>query len=68
WEIDPDQPRINGGLLSRFRHYVNLRKTEDVVNRLIRDFKFVPFRSLDMPISAGNGNFFEEKEKEKLSK
>ncbi|SHG03251.1 polysaccharide deacetylase family protein, PEP-CTERM locus subfamily [Desulfacinum infernum DSM 9756] len=29
WELDPDQPRVGGlGPLGRFRHYVNLEKTE----------------------------------------
>ena len=28
WEIDPDQPRLPAGRLSRMRHYRNLDKTE----------------------------------------
>ena len=43
WEIDPEQPRINSaGLLSRFRHYVNLSKTKDRFDLLLQDFKFCP--------------------------
>ena len=42
WEIDPDQPRIPTSRLSRFRHYTNLRKTEDRLLRLLRDFRFAP--------------------------
>ena len=39
WEIDPDQPRIReASRLSRFRHYVNLDKTEERLDRLMRDF------------------------------
>jgi len=39
WEIDPDQPRIAGtDLKTRFRHYVNLDKTEARLDRLLRDF------------------------------
>jgi polysaccharide deacetylase family protein (PEP-CTERM system associated) len=39
WEIDPGQPRVAGiGRLSRFRHYVNLGKTEGRLARLLRDF------------------------------
>jgi polysaccharide deacetylase family protein (PEP-CTERM system associated) len=39
WEIDPDQPRIHqAGRLSKFRHYVNLGKTEGRLDRLLRDF------------------------------
>jgi Domain of unknown function (DUF3473) len=39
WEIDPDQPRIHeAGRLSKFRHYVNLGRTESRLDRLLRDF------------------------------
>ena len=40
WEIDPDQPRIAAGIVSRFRHYRNLDKTEARLRRLLRDFRF----------------------------
>ncbi len=40
WEVDPDQPRLNAGALSRFRHYRNLDKTEDRLRRLLGDFRF----------------------------
>jgi polysaccharide deacetylase family protein (PEP-CTERM system associated) len=41
WEVDPDQPRIRAGsLLSRFRHYVNLRSTEAKLNKLLSSFQF----------------------------
>ena len=42
WELDPDQPRMQGPLLSRFRHYINLHKTEDRLIHLLRDFRFAP--------------------------
>jgi polysaccharide deacetylase family protein (PEP-CTERM system associated) len=42
WEIDPHQPRLKTGLLSRFRHYRNLDKTEDRLRRLLKDFRFAP--------------------------
>ena len=33
WEVDPDQPRVNGaGFKSRFRHYTNLHKTSGTTN------------------------------------
>ncbi len=50
WEIDPDQPRMNGSLLSRFRHYVNLHKTEGRLTQLLRDFQFAPIREAIAPI------------------
>jgi polysaccharide deacetylase family protein (PEP-CTERM system associated) len=40
WEIDPDQPRLNGGVLSRFRHYRNLGLTAHRLRRLLREFRF----------------------------
>ena len=41
WEIDPNQPRINGlSFRSKFRHYVNLDKTEGRFRRLLKDFSF----------------------------
>ena len=41
WEIDPEQPRQRGiGIRTRFRHYLNLRKMEPRLQRLIRDFKW----------------------------
>jgi polysaccharide deacetylase family protein (PEP-CTERM system associated) len=43
WEFDPDQPRIpDAPLLSRFRHYVNLNKTESRLQKLLNEFKFAP--------------------------
>lgn len=44
WELDPDQPRMGGSLVSRFRHYVNLHKTEARLLRLLTDFKFAPIQ------------------------
>ena len=39
WEIDPEQPRQRAApLLSRFRHYINLGRTEARLRRLLRDF------------------------------
>ncbi len=41
WEIDPDQPRVPGtDLKTRFRHYLNLDKTESRLGRLLRDFRW----------------------------
>ena len=42
WEIDPDQPRINAGWRSRFRHYHNLQSTEARLLRLLDDFSWAP--------------------------
>jgi polysaccharide deacetylase family protein (PEP-CTERM system associated) len=40
WEIDPHQPRIDAGLVSRFRHYNNLGRFEGRLRRLMEDFHF----------------------------
>lgn len=42
WEVDPDQPRLQAGLVSRFRHYRNLGETETRLRMLLRDFRFGP--------------------------
>ncbi|MFN3983879.1 MAG: XrtA system polysaccharide deacetylase [Rhodocyclaceae bacterium] len=39
WEVDPEQPRVRAATLkTRFRHYVNLGRTEARLHRLLRDF------------------------------
>ena len=40
WEIDPGQPRIAAGWLSRFRHYNNLDRCEARLHKLMKDFRF----------------------------
>lgn len=50
WEIDPDQPRMEGSLLSRCRHYMNLDKTEQRLRWLLRDFHFAPINEVVLPI------------------
>ena len=53
WEIDPAQPRVPGtGIKARFRHYVNLRRTEPRLRRLLRDFRW---RRMDEVFLAPEG-------------
>jgi len=41
WEIDPEQPRIDGlNLKTRFRHYQNLSRMEGRVEQLLKDFRW----------------------------
>ena len=40
WEIDPDQPKVEAGWFSRFRHYNNLEKCESRLQQLMKDFQF----------------------------
>ena len=39
WEVDPEQPRVaQASFKSRFRHYVNLDRTAQRLDRLLADF------------------------------
>lgn len=38
WEFDPDQPRIQAGMLSRFRHYTGLSRTRNRMRRILETF------------------------------
>ncbi len=41
WEIDPDQPRQMGiSRKARFRHYLNLKKMQHRLSRLLQDFEW----------------------------
>jgi polysaccharide deacetylase family protein (PEP-CTERM system associated) len=42
WEIDPEQPRCfkNASRKSRFRHYINLRKTQQKLDALLPKYRF----------------------------
>ncbi|MCI0506651.1 MAG: DUF3473 domain-containing protein [Gammaproteobacteria bacterium] len=44
WEIDPEQPRVKASALSMFRHYNNLHKCEQRLERLLADFSFTTMR------------------------
>ena len=47
WELDPQQPRIAGTTLkTRFRHYLNLHRTEARLRQLLRDFTWRRMDSL----------------------
>lgn len=49
WEVDPDQPRLPGRFLSRFRHYQNLRTTERKLDTLLPQF---PFSTLSQSLAS----------------
>jgi polysaccharide deacetylase family protein (PEP-CTERM system associated) len=47
WEVDPGQPRVAGlSAQKRLRHYINLHKTEERLERLLSDFRFTSIRSM----------------------
>ena len=50
WEIDPEQPRMDGPVLSQIRHYLNLGKTEQRLRWLLKDFSFAPINEVIRPI------------------
>ncbi len=46
WEIDPNQPRMQGPLKSRFRHYINLASTESKLRYLFKRHSFAPMNTV----------------------
>lgn len=51
WELDPDQPKMQGSYLSMFRHYNNLHKTAGRLHSLLVDFRFASIRDALEPVS-----------------
>ncbi|OWQ84865.1 XrtA system polysaccharide deacetylase [Roseateles terrae] len=50
WEIDPAQPRIDGiDAKTRFRHYVNIGRTESRIEQLLADFEWARMDELFLP-------------------
>ena len=56
WELDAEQPRMNGSLTAKMRHYFGLRTAERKFRRLLEDFDFEPLslliQELDGEISS----------------
>lgn len=53
WEIDPDQPRVEGlDLKTRFRHYLNLDRTYGRMERLMRDFEWGRMDDIFLPATT----------------
>lgn len=53
WEIDPGQPRIAGiDAKTRFRHYVNLQRTEAKLQQLLADFRWGRMDHIFLPAAA----------------
>jgi polysaccharide deacetylase family protein (PEP-CTERM system associated) len=50
WEIDPGQPRPGSlGLKTRFRHYLNLSRTQGRLQRLLGDFRWGRMDEIFLP-------------------
>ncbi len=60
WEIDIDQPRLNGCWKSRFRHYINLKSTLPKLKNFLNEFRFKPLsdftlqQNISSPIKLPN--------------
>ncbi|HRM92472.1 MAG TPA: DUF3473 domain-containing protein [Alicycliphilus sp.] len=53
WEIDKNQPRVEGvGLKTRFRHYVNIGRMEQRLGCLLRDFRWGRMDHIFLPQSV----------------
>lgn len=53
WEIDPEQPRVRGiDAKTRFRHYVNLGRTEARIRRLLGDFRWGRMDEIFLPTGS----------------
>jgi polysaccharide deacetylase family protein (PEP-CTERM system associated) len=47
WELDPEQPRLRvRKLRSRFRHYLNLHRTESRLHKLLQTFRLSSLRDV----------------------
>lgn len=46
WEIDPGQPRVKLPFFKKIRHYNNLNKTFNRLEKLFKDFEFVPIKEI----------------------
>lgn len=56
WEFDPQHPRVpNGSRLSRFRHFVNIDKTERRLASLLETFRFGPISTVFVGCLQENG-------------
>jgi polysaccharide deacetylase family protein (PEP-CTERM system associated) len=57
WELDPRQPRIASRMRSRFRHYTNLGRMEDRLQRILKLYQFTSFQKV---IDESKFSLFEE--------
>jgi hypothetical protein len=44
WELDPEQPEVvEANAFNKFKHYTNIRKTNDKLKKLIKSFNHCEF-------------------------
>lgn len=57
WEIDPNQPRVKGASFkSKIRHYINLSRMEDKIERLLIDFNWSTMKDVYLDGNNINSN------------
>jgi len=57
WELDPGQPTLPMSALSRFRHRVNLSRTENKLARLLGEFRFSDVRAIQPDLLKTSESF-----------
>lgn len=45
WEVDIEQPRLNGNWKANLRHYINLKSTMPKMRTFLSEFKFRPLKT-----------------------
>ena len=55
WEIDPDQPRLAVSSLTRVRHYRGLTSALPRIERLLKEFNFIPIADYLARLKADGG-------------
>lgn len=59
WEFDPNQPRVHQASLGfKFRHYVNLDRTQKKLEAMISCFSKCPFKTLSAQANLVKDDFF----------
>ncbi|HEY3767149.1 MAG TPA: XrtA system polysaccharide deacetylase [Candidatus Angelobacter sp.] len=76
WEVDPEQPRIQGSLKSRLRHYTNLGRMSDKVDSILQRHKFERFSDVmateaqenkDLPLASSEMSHEETAERAQVA-
>lgn len=52
WELDPEQPRLARGFISRARTYTGLRTVRGKIERLLSEFRFSSIGAVNDPLAA----------------
>ena len=58
WEIDPEQPRLAGGLASRLRHYTNLSRTFGRFKNVLQAGNYTSFKESGLAHTAKDFDFY----------